>query len=148
MKSLKELMDEQDASDIKLIKMYLSQPEIITEAPELLTSIMQAQLNKYIELRRQQLSWGTMSFDYYYDIYPKPIASMLTHLTLKVIAQDEFSDVDINWLNDVVPTLKLGYAFFNPLLQKINFMGLRFKEQTQDSYFQNVREYVRNHPDI
>lgn len=150
MKSLKELIKSSetgltDKSDITIIKEYLSQPEILEKAPEILVDILQGQINRYVLLRRQQLTWGTMSFDYYYDDFPKDIASEFVHLTLKVIAAEEFNTAELKWIQENVPKLKLKQAFYVPLLDELNGLGYRFQNQTDENFQTHVDNYKRHH---
>ena len=150
MKSLKELIEENEGalfhkmSDVEIIRAYLSQPTMLEKAPEILVEILQNQINMYTRLRDNQLIWGTMSFSYYYDDYPKEIASQLVHLTLKHIAEADFSETDLKWLEENVPNLSLKTAFYMPLLQTINGLGFRFKNQTDKNFEDNVRDYKRS----
>lgn len=134
MKDLETLLKEAKLygeSDITIIKRYLTQKELIGEAPQLLTDILQSEINNYIRLRNNQITWGTLPWDDYYKNYPENIAPRLVSLTLKNIAGLELSENDIEWLKENAPKTKLKAFFFQPLLEQIHKAGIRFKGDTE-----------------
>lgn len=131
MKSLKEIVELAnllEIDDLTIIKEYLTQPEIINLAPQLIVDIMQTKIDEYAKLRQMQLTWGVQSFGFYYDDFPRDIAAKFVSLTLSHVAK-ALNERDYEWARENLPKLKLKNAFYRPLLQDLNMHGAWFKNQ-------------------
>ena len=131
MKSLKEIMELGNflgIDDMSIIKEYLTQPEVIGQAPQLIMDVMQTKIDEYAKLRQMQLTWGIQSFGFYYYDFPRDIASKFVSLTLSHVAK-ALTDRDYEWARENLPKLKLKNAFYRPLLQDLNMHGAWFKNQ-------------------
>ena len=134
MRSLKDLMESGFFnSDISVIKAYLQQLEIISDVPDMLTELMRTQLEEY---RRKQRKRDEMhfseGFEHYFKNYPPEVASKFVLMYADIAAEEEFSDHMKEWIRTHVPTLKLVSPFYQEIVYRINKLGVRFSNQTDE----------------
>ena len=130
MKSLNSIWSEMHPfghSDIAIICEYLRQPEVIGQAPEILSRLMQGEINKYVQFKNYQEIWQSIPCSYYYRDYPLEVAEKLDSMTRRNILGKPLTEGDIEWLTNYAQSIKLESAFFVPLLEEIHQNGIYFK---------------------
>ena len=135
MKSLKQLVNELTdlgCSDIEIIKLYLQQTGMSIKAFELMVNICKDQIIDLENFKEKQLMWNTMSYSYYYDLYPKEIAYKLDSLTRCCICEVPLSKTNIKWAKETLPNYDLQAAFFQPLLEELHSHNIYFKNEKRE----------------
>ena len=135
MKALKDFVDEAEnygRGDIATIKLYLSQPEIIETVPQILTDLLQRKIREYESFKQVQEMWQSIPTSYYYREHPIDVAAQFDGMTRRIILGEQLSDEDLRWLRENAPSIKLGAAFFQPLLREIHRNGIYFKGEKKE----------------
>ena len=126
-----EILEPYGYSDVSIITAYLKQTENSQEIVPILVDVMQNRIEELENLRRKQLSIGTMSYGFYYDDYPTDVANRFVSMTLKNIAEVPLSEDNKKWCEEHVPKLKLKNAFYRPLLEELHKNGYYFSNDPE-----------------
>lgn len=132
MKSLKELVDlgeKCDLPELSVIKAYLSQPEVISDAVPLLTALLQDRIKELEKFKAKQRCWQSAPFDFYYRQFPLEVAAQLDFMSRKLILNLSLSEKDTEWIKENVPNLKKPTAMWHELYEEIHRLGVSFKDE-------------------
>lgn len=127
--NLKEMADAYlpMTDDMVVLRLYLSQPEIIEKGVELLTSLLTRELKELTAWKKKQLTDGFYDFSYYYKFYPLEKAARVEMMTRKVIAEVELTENEYQWARENLAGTNPP-VFYQPLYKKLIANGVNFEE--------------------
>lgn len=115
---------------LEIIGIYLSQEEIpIYDVIDLLSGIAQTRANNQDRIIRRFRSEGILTYDYYFNNYSHPVATILSMCTRKLIASMELTDHDYELLKTIAETNNIKNPFYAELLDKMHKHGIYFKNE-------------------
>ena len=134
MVTLEQLVQKQklfDMTDIQVIKMFFNINDLEEEGVELITELSRAKIEK-LKYRKQMVEdWTSyLPSKYLYENYDLETADKLHALELDFISHGcELSELRLEWARENVPNIVIPQAYFNPLIDYLEKMGIKFKDR-------------------
>lgn len=131
MKTLKELIGILDYGydEMDVIKLYLSQPDIMPKAVEVLTGLLKGEIDRLEKFKSKNMAFQPIPYDFYYKKYPMNIARMLDTLSRKSILEMQYSDDDIAWIKENVPKINIPKVGLKMFIDDVHKIGIYFKDE-------------------
>ena len=134
MVTLEQLVNEQklfDMTDIQVIKIFFDLNDLEEEGLELITELSKIKIEKL--KRRKQMVEDWISYlpsKYLYENYDLETADKLHALELDFLSHGcELSESRLDWARENVPDIVKPQAYFNPLIDYLDKIGIKFKDR-------------------
>ena len=134
MVTLEQLVKEQklfDMTDIQVIKMFFSLNDLEEEGVELITELSKVKIEKLKRRKQMVEDWTSyLPSKYLYESYDLDTADKLHTLELDFLSHDcELSEIRLDWARENVPNIVKPRAYFNPLIDYLDKIGIKFKDR-------------------
>ena len=134
MVTLEQLVKEQklfDMTEIQVIKMFFSINDLEEEGVELITELSKAKIEKLKHRKQMVEDWTSyLPSKYLYENYDLEMADKLHALELDFISHGcELSELRLEWARENVPNIIRPQAYFNPLIDYLDKIGIKFKDR-------------------
>lgn len=111
--------------DFVVLRLYLSQPEIMDMGVNLLATLLQREIKDLNRWKKKQITEGFYDFSYYYKQYDVDIAGRIELMTRKVIAEVPLTEIEYVWAKENLSGTKPS-LFYQPLYQLLKEHGVDF----------------------
>ena len=130
--TLRELVDMQPytgETDMEIILKFLKSNECEEEAATLVFSLLRSKIDRLDCERRSVREWVSyLPSKYLYETYDLEIADRLHTLELDYISNgSKLSKARLAWAKEYVPNIEMPKVYFQPLVEYLDGMGIRFK---------------------
>ena len=134
MVTLEQLVKEQklfDMTDIQVIKMFFALNDIEEEGIELITELSKSKIEKLRSGNQMVEDWTSyLPSKYLYENYDLETADKLHALELDFLSHGcELSESRLDWARENVPDIVKPQAYFNPLIDYLDKIGIKFKDR-------------------
>lgn len=130
--TLRELVDMQPytgETDMEIILKFLKSNECEEEAATLVFSLLRSKIDKLDCERRSVREWVSyLPSKYLYETYDLEIADRLHTLELDYLSNgNKLSKARLAWAKEYVPNIEMPKVYFQPLVEYLDSVGIRFK---------------------